>query len=86
MRFIDSATCIPERFSIGRETESGRFYLSIPVSNRLCDYEEYYEIEQAAHDGYPANLTELAAFAKRCKARLEDDRLMVAPGTDRGVA
>lgn len=30
-----------------------RRYLSIPLSNRLCKYEEYYEISREAHDGYP---------------------------------
>ncbi|HEY1231671.1 MAG TPA: hypothetical protein VGF26_30595 [Ramlibacter sp.] len=85
MKFVDTATDREHRFSIGRELESGRYYLSIPVSNRLCDYEEYYEIGRAAHDGYPGNLAELAAFASRCRSRLCDDRLLVPPGPDRGV-
>jgi hypothetical protein len=86
MNFVDTVTCRTERFSIGREAESGRYYLSVPVSNRLCDYEEYYEIAKAAHDAYPVNLAELAAFAGGCRARLNDGLLMVTPGTDRGVA
>lgn len=86
MKFVDTATNREQRFSIGRELESGRYYLSIPVSNRLCDYEEYYETDRAAHDGYPGNLAELAAFASRCRARLCDDLLLVPPGSDRGVA
>jgi hypothetical protein len=31
-------------FSIGREMDGQKYYLAIPVSNRLVDYEEYYEI------------------------------------------
>lgn len=86
MKFVDTATDRGQRFSIGQELESGGYYLSIPVSNRLCDYEEYYEISRAAHDGYPGNLADLAAFASRCRARLCDGLLLIPPGTDRGVA
>lgn len=84
MKFSDSAANREHRFSIGRELESGRYYLSIPVSNRLSDYEEYYEIDQSSHDAYPGNVAELAAFADRCRARMCDDLLIVAPGLDRG--
>ena len=86
MKFLDTATSREHRFSIGRELESGRCYLSIPVSNRLCDYEEYYELDRAAHDAYPANLAEIAVFARRCRARLCDDLLLVPAGADRGEA
>jgi hypothetical protein len=86
MKFVDTATDREQRFSIGRELESGGYYLSIPVSNRLCDYEEYYAISREAHDGYPGNLAELAAFASRCRSRLCDDLLLISPGSDRGVA
>lgn len=30
--------------SLGKETQSGRLHLSIPVSNCPVDYEEYYEL------------------------------------------
>jgi hypothetical protein len=85
-KFVDTAVNREHRFSIGRELESGGYYLAIPVSNRLSDYEEYYRIERAAHDGYPGNLAELAAFASRCRARTCDELLLVPPGADRGVA
>lgn len=86
MKFVDTATCTSERFSIGREVHSGRYYLSVPVSNRLCDYEEYFEISQADHDAYPSNLSSLISFADGCRARLNDSLLIVSPGGDRGVA
>ncbi len=85
MTFIDTATNRTGRFSIGRESGSGRYYLSIPVANRLCDYEEYYAISQADHDAYPANLDELVEFADRCRSRLNDVLLLVPAGSDRGV-
>ena len=85
MKFVDTAIHREHRFSIGREQESGRYYLAIPVSNRLCDYEEYYAIDRAAHDAYPGNLPELVSFADRCRARLCDDLLLIPAGSDRGV-
>lgn len=85
MEFLDTTANREHRFSIGREVESGRYYLAIPVSNRLCDYEEYYEIPRSSHDAYPGNLVELVALATRCRARMCDDLLLVPPGMDRGV-
>jgi hypothetical protein len=53
MRFVNTGMNREHRFSIGRELESGRYYLATPVSNRLADYEEFYEIDRQAHDAYP---------------------------------
>jgi hypothetical protein len=39
MRFEDIVVDREERFALGRERDSGRFYLSIPVSNGTVDYE-----------------------------------------------
>jgi hypothetical protein len=85
MNFVDSATDKLYRFSIGREESYGRFYLSIPVSNKLVDYEEYYEISKQIHDGYPDNMTQLAAFADACRRHESDHLLIVQPGLDRGI-
>jgi len=85
MEFVDTATNRALRFSIGRESSSGRHYLAIPVSNALTDYEEYYEIPAALHDGHPGNTPELAEFAARCRQRRNDHLLFLAPGKDRGV-
>ena len=86
MRFTDTAVNRDQRFAIGVELESGRCYLSIPVSNRLADYEEHYEITRSTHDAYPSNAAELIAFAANCRLRRNDHLLFVPPGPDRGVA
>jgi hypothetical protein len=86
MRFVDSHVDQERRFSIGREDASGRYYLAIPVANRLVDYEEYYEISQAVHDAYPTNIDALNRFADRCRARECDELLFLQPGGDRGAA
>jgi hypothetical protein len=85
MKFVDTATNVEKRFSVGCEVESGRHYLSIPVSNTLVDYEEYYEIPKSAHDAYPGNVAELDAFAKQCRNHAHDNLLIVQPGKNRGV-
>lgn len=85
MKFTDTHINKENRFSLGVEAESGRFYLSIPVSNRMVDYEEYYEISREAHDEYPENVEALALFANECRARKWDHVLLVKPGEDRGV-
>jgi len=86
MNFVDTAVNKIRRYSIGRETESGRYYLSIPVSNRMVDYEEYYEISAELHDGYPANSALVDEFADQCRRQAHDALLFQEPGSDRGVA
>ena len=51
MKFGDTYFSRDDRYSIGIESTSGRYYASIPVSNGIVDYEEYYELteEQYQH-------------------------------------
>ena len=85
MNFVDVAISREHRFSIGRETETGRCYIAIPVANRLVDYEEYFEISLDVLADYPRNISELIALAGKCRAHLCDHLLLVRPGADRGV-
>lgn len=73
-------------FSVGIEVESGKYYLSIPVSNQRVDYEEYYEIEKLQAESYPSNLTELCQIAESCRSRKNDSKLFIKPGDDRGTS
>ena len=84
LKFNDVVICREERFSIGVEESSGRFYLAIPVSNRLVDYEEYYEINREAFARYQADPKAAIGFAERCRNRDADEHLIVQPGKDRG--
>jgi hypothetical protein len=86
MKFVDTAVNKSKRYSIGREIESGRCYLSIPVSNSMADYEEFYEIGAELHNGYPGSELVLSAFADECRRGLHDKLLFLRPGSDRGVA
>lgn len=85
MHFQDSYVDRALRYSLGIETQSGRPYLSIPVANALADYEEYYWIDADEYARF-RQADGVAAFLQACRARRNDDRLVVPPGTDRGVA
>ncbi len=86
MKFTDLFVSREHRFSLGIEEESGRRYLSIPVSNGLVDYEEYYEVNPAVFDLLEEDIDAAIEFAERCRNRQLDDLLMVQPGTSRGTA
>jgi hypothetical protein len=73
------------RFLIGVEARAGRHYLSIPVANRMADYEEYYEIDRSAYERYRADPRPAVAFVERCRNRELDELLILKPGRDRGV-
>lgn len=86
MKFTDTLVQREERFALGIEETTGKFYLSIPVSNGLVDYEEYYELDRAAYERYLADPKAALPFVQRCRAREEDARLIVKPGSNRGTA
>lgn len=73
------------RFSLGIEEASGRYYLSIPVSNAVVDYEEYYAIGVDEFERFRDDLRAALEFAQRCRMRLMDSRLIVQPGANRGT-
>lgn len=85
MRFADVLVNVEERYSLGVEEESGRHYVAIPVSNGLVDYEEYYTVDRSTFDRFLVDPAATVAFVTRCRARELDDRLMIAPGTNRGI-
>jgi len=86
MKFKDVAVNRDERYALGIEQDSGKYYVSIPVSNGMVDYEEYYEIDKTTFDQYSADLGSARDFVERCRRRKEDDKLIVKPGRNRGTA
>jgi hypothetical protein len=86
MNFIDHFVSSVHRFSVGKEVSTGKYYLSIPVSNGFVDYEEYYEITAPQSEHFTNDLTVATGFAEECRRRMRDDLLIVKPGSNRGVA
>ena len=85
MRFSDIKVYQQDHFSVGLDTTTGTYYLSIPVSNGLVDYEEYYSIARDWAESSDLHLLELHTFAAKCRAHKMDDRLLQQPGSNRGT-
>jgi hypothetical protein len=85
-RFIDAAFSAEQRCALGVDQITGARYLSIPVSNRAVDYEEHYRLTPEEYEAYLADPALALAFADRCRSQEADDRLIVPPGDDRGIA
>jgi hypothetical protein len=84
MQFDDIFVFKKERFSIGIERDSKKYFLSIPVSNGLVEYEEYYEIDKAEFERFSHSLDPMRETAALCRARKNDARLLQQPGKNRG--
>ncbi|MBC7277796.1 hypothetical protein [Nocardioides sp.] len=85
MKFTDSYFSREDRFSLGIEEETGRFYASIPVSNGVVDYEEYYELTKEQYDTYLAAPSTAVSFIEDCRRRKHDALLIQKPGWNRGT-
>jgi hypothetical protein len=86
MKFNDTYSSREHRFSLGIELTSQQCYLSIPVSNALADYEEYYRIDKARYTAWLQDPSAALSMVVRCRRRELDHALMMQPGTQRGTA
>jgi hypothetical protein len=84
MRFRDDRISREGGFSIGIDLRTGNPYLSIPVGNRLIDYDEYYRLTWDEYRSFVTDIATAMAFAEECRLRWRDDRLILPPGCDRG--
>ncbi|BBZ15198.1 hypothetical protein BST20_18015 [Mycobacterium branderi] len=85
MNFTDTHFSREGRYWLGKETDSGRSYLGIPISNRMVDYIEFYWINDAQYRSFAENQDLAFEFAEACRRREHDDLLVFTPGTDRGT-
>ncbi len=86
MKFRDLVVFKKHWFALGIETHSGQHYLSIPVSNQVISYEEYYRLDKDQFEAFKANVDLGMAFADKCRNREMDHLLILPPAMDRGVA
>nr|WP_296186178.1 hypothetical protein [Pseudomonas sp. UBA1879] len=86
MKFTDMYFNREERFSLGIEETSGKFYVSFPVRNDMIEYEEFYEIDRAQFELFKKDLSAALAFVTRCRYRELDELLIQKPGSRRGTA
>jgi len=86
MKFQDIYVSRDGMFFLGFEEKTRHLYVSIPVSNAMVDYEEYYEIDHPTFDRFQKNLEQALAFVSLCRQRKVDELLMVQPGENRVTA
>jgi hypothetical protein len=84
MNFVTIFLNKTERFSIDLETKFQKISVTIPVSNGLAEYEEFYEISEGELELFTNDDTLLKSFVHDCKNRKNDDRLLYKPGRLRG--
>lgn len=84
MKFKEIVVNRTLRFSLGYEEENSIYYLAIPMSNSVVDYEEYYKISKDDFDDYSRGGLDAALFVDECRKRQHDNLLFFPPGTDRG--
>ena len=72
------------RYALERDVGTGAPMFSIPVSNSLVDYQEWYAISEEELRRFLVDPEAARAFAGRCGRREMDDRRILKPGTDRG--
>jgi len=85
MKFEDTYFSREDRYSIGVESTSGRYYASIPVSNGLVDYEEYYELSEGQYQEFLRDRSAAIEFIEACRRREHDTLLLQRPGSNRGT-
>lgn len=85
MEFHDNYFSRDDRYSIGTESVSGRYYASIPVSNGIVDYEEYYELTPDQYREFLHDRSAALEFVEACRRREHDNLLLQKPGSNRGT-
>lgn len=85
-RLVDEQVSREGHYSLGRDQETGAPFLSVPVSNRMVDYEEYYRLTPDQYRLFSVDASAARDFADECRKRSHDGLLILQPGTDRGVA
>ena len=85
MTYVDTFFSRKDRYSIGIEDDQQKRYLSIPVSNGVFDYEEYYELTAQEYDSFLADRDAARRFAESCRNRERDELLIEKPGWNRGT-
>ncbi|CAJ1586152.1 hypothetical protein [[Mycobacterium] wendilense] len=83
---FDEVHFSPEhRYSLGIDRKVNGFYLAIPVSNGVVDYDEHYVLTREQYESFLADEEVALNFVERCRRRENDDLLIYEPGTNRGT-
>ena len=67
------------------EADTSCHYASIPVSNGIFDYEEYYELTPEQYQTFVLEHSAAVDFVRACRSHDHDHLLIQKPGTNRGT-
>lgn len=84
-RYSETYFSAKHRFSIGNDQKTGGYYLSIPVSSGVVDYDEQYHISETQFQDFSADPESAVPFVEECRRRQHDDLLIYPPGNRRGT-
>jgi hypothetical protein len=73
------------RYALEIDERTGGYYVTIPVSNRMVDYEEAYEVDRVTFERYRADPASALDFVTHCRNHELDHLLRERPGADRGT-
>ena len=85
LKFQDEYFSRNDRYSLGTEADSGRYYAAFPVSNGFVNYEEYYELTSDQYRRLLSDPQSAIEFVEACRRREHDDLLLEEPGPNRGT-
>ena len=73
------------RYSLGIDLDTDGHYASLPVSNGVVDYEEYFALTPDQYSLFLADPVAAEAFIEECRRREHDALLILKPGSNRGT-
>jgi hypothetical protein len=73
------------RFGVGIEEESKKYFIAIPVTTGVFDYFEYYEIKKSDFEKFDTDLEHLKKIVQLCRDRKNDAKLISGPRNPRAV-
>ncbi|AUQ25665.1 hypothetical protein [Dickeya zeae] len=86
MKFRNELVNKEDRYAIGVEVDSGRYFLSIPVRNQMVEYSEFYEIDESEFLEFKENILLALPLVDKCRKHENDDNLIIPPSHNRGEA
>jgi hypothetical protein len=85
MAYNTVAVNTADRYMVGVEDKTGKYYVGFPVFNGLAEYTEYYEIDQPTFERYRADIESARDFVAACRRHEMDHLLIQKPGRIRGT-
>lgn len=83
-RFQETLASAEGRYSLGIDLKTSGHFLSIPVDNRIVEYNEHYALSAEQHERFLDDWQAAVRFADECRARMHDDQLIYEPSENRG--